>query len=125
MRIWREYLIDIHPNLNPPARGAVTTVDGRELVTLGTLVLTFEIGADSFPVKAHVIEGLAFDVIIGRDFLKEFCSGVDFMNNEVEFVHADNPLTFDFGDLDDDPDVDDSKFVSSVHADYSFTISPR
>ena len=45
--IWREYLIDIHPNLNPPARGAVATVDGRELVTLGTLVLTFEIGADS------------------------------------------------------------------------------
>ena len=50
-RIWREYLIDIHPiaNLNPPARFAVTAVDGRELVTLRTLVLTFEIGADSFP----------------------------------------------------------------------------
>ena len=48
-RIWREYLINIHPNLNPPARGALTTVDGRELV------LTFEIGADSFPVKAHVM----------------------------------------------------------------------
>ena len=124
-RIWREYLIDIHPNLNPPARGAVTTVDGGELVPLGTLVLTFEIGADSFPVKAHVIEGLAFDVIIGRDFLKEFCSGIDFMNNEVEFVHADDPLPCDFSDLDDDPDVDDSEFVSSVHADYSFTISPR
>ena len=26
--IWREYLIDIDPNLSPPARGAVTTVDG-------------------------------------------------------------------------------------------------
>ena len=124
-RSWREYLIDIHPNLNSPARGAVTTVDGRELVTLGTLVLTFEIGADSFPVKAHVIEGLAVDVIIGRDFLKEFCFGIDFMNNVVEFVHADDPLTFDFGDLDDDPDVDDSEFVSSVHADCSFTIPPR
>ena len=124
-RIWREYLIDIHPNLNPPARGAVTTVDGRELVTLGTLVLTFEIGADSFPVKAHVMEGLALDVIIGRDFLKEFCSGIDVMNNVVEFVRADNPLPFDFGDLDNDLDVDDSEFVSSVHVDYSFTISPR
>ena len=123
--IWREYLVDIHPNLNPPARGAVTTVDGCKLVTLGTLVLTFEIGADSFPVKAHVIEGLAFDVIIGRDFLKEFCSGIDFMKNEVQFVHAHNPLPFDFGDFDDDPDVDDSEFVSSVHAEYSFTILPR
>ena len=124
-RIWREYLIDIHPYLNPPARGAVTTVDSRELVTLGTLVLAFEIGANSFPVKAHVIEGLAFDMIIRRDFLKEFCSGIDIMNNVVEFVRADNPLPFDFGDLDNDPDVDDSEFVSSVHADYSFTISPR
>ena len=98
-RIWKEYFFDIHPNLNPPARGVVTTVDGRELVTLGTQVLTFEIGADSFPLKAHVIEGLAFDVIIGRDFLKEFCSGIDFMNDVVEFVHADNPLPFDFVDL--------------------------
>ena len=62
--IWRGYLIYIHPYLNPPARGAVTTVDGRKLVTLGTLVLTFEIGADSFLVKAHVIEVLAFDVTI-------------------------------------------------------------
>ena len=39
-----------------------------------------------------MIEELAFDVIIGRDFLKEFCSGIDFMNNVVEFVHADDPL---------------------------------
>ena len=110
--------------LSQQSQQTVTT-DGRELVTLGTLVLTFEIGADSFPVKARVIEGLAFDVIIGRDFLKEFCSGIEFMNNVVEFVHADDPLQFDFGHHDDDPDVDDSEFVSSVHADYSFTIPPR
>ena len=121
-RIWREYLIDIHPNLNPPA---VTRVDGRELVTLGTLVLTFEIGADFFPVKAHVIEGLAFYVIIGRDFVKEVCSGIDFMNNVVEFVYADDSLPFDFSNLDDGPEVDDSEFVSCGHADCSFTISPR
>ena len=67
-RICRECLINIHPYQISPARGAVTTVGGRELVTLGTLVSTFEICADSFPVKAHVIEGLAFDLIIGRDF---------------------------------------------------------
>ena len=30
-----------------------------------------------------------------------------------------------FSHLDDDPDVDDSEFVSSVHADCSFTIPPR
>ena len=47
------------------------------------------------------------------------------MNIVVEFVHADNPLPFEFGDLDDDPDVNDSEFVSSLHANYSFTISPR
>ena len=37
--IWREYVIDIHPNLNPLARFIVTTVDGCELVTLGALVV--------------------------------------------------------------------------------------
>ena len=44
----RVYLIDILPYLNPPARGAVTTVDDSELVTLRNLVLLFDVGADSF-----------------------------------------------------------------------------
>ena len=47
------------------------------------------------------------------------------MNNVVEFEHADDPLPFDFSHLDDDPYVDDSEFVSSVHADCSFTVPPR
>ena len=47
------------------------------------------------------------------------------MNNVIEFVHADDPLPFDFSHPDDDPDVDDSEFVSSVHADCSLTIPPR
>ena len=31
-------------------------------------MLTFHIGANPFRVKADVIEGLAFDVIIDKDF---------------------------------------------------------
>ena len=126
--IWREYFIDIHPNLNPLSRGTVTTADGCELVelvTLGTLILSFDIDAHSFPVEAHVIEGLAFDVIIGRVFLREFCPRIDFVNYVVEFVHADDPLPFDLSRFSDDPDVDDSEFVSSEHADFSFLIPPR
>ena len=76
-------------------------------------------------MKARVIEGLAFDVFIGRDFLREFCSKIDFVDNIVEFVLADDPLPFDLGRLSDNPDVDGSEFVSSVHADFSFTIPPR
>ena len=77
------------------------------------------------PAKAHVIEGLAFDVIIGRDFLREFCSRIDFIDNVVEFVHADDPLPFDLSCLGDDPDVDGLEFISSVHADFSFMIPPH
>ena len=87
--------------------------------------MSFDIDAESFPVKAHVIEGLAFDVIIGRDFLREFCSRIDFVDNIVEFVHTDVPLPFDLSRLGDDPNVDGSEFVSSVHADFSVTIPPR
>ena len=71
-----------------------------------------------------MIEGLAFDVIIGRDFLREFCSRIDFVD-VVDFVHGDDPLPFDLSRLDDDPNVDDSEFVSSVQADFSFTIPPH
>ena len=47
------------------------------------------------------------------------------MNNLVEFVHADDPLPFDFSHLGDDPDIDDLEFVSCMHGDCSFTIPPR
>ena len=72
-----------------------------------------------------MIESLAFVVIIGQDFFREFCSRIDFVDNMVEFVHADDPLPFELSRLSDDPDVDGSEFVSSVHADFSFTIPPR
>ena len=49
---------------------------------------------------------------IVRDFLQEFCSRIDFMNNVVEFEHANDALPFHLRHLDDDPDVDDSEFVS-------------
>ena len=40
----------------------------------------------------HVIEGLTFDMIIGSDLLREFCSRIDFVDNEAEFAHADSSL---------------------------------
>ena len=43
----------------------------------------------------------------------------------VEFVHADDPLPFDLSCTGDDAKVGDSEFISSVHANFSFTILPH
>ena len=45
------------------------------------------------------------------------------MNNVLEPSNMNNVL--EPSNLGDDPDVDDSEFVSSVHVDCSFTIPPR
>ena len=42
--------------------------------------MKFVIDSHEFPFEARVIENLSYDVILGRDFLKEFCFKVDFEN---------------------------------------------
>jgi len=75
-----------------------------------------------------VIEDLTYDVIIGRDFLQYFRSRIDFENGVLTFSREENSLPFcdvetDF--LSDDVEDDNSDFMCSVHADFSFTIPPE
>ena len=49
-----------------------------------------------------MIESLSYDVILGRDFLKEFCFKVDFENGSVNFPPEPDPLLFKGLHLNDD-----------------------
>jgi len=97
------------------------------LSTLGKTLFKFVIDSQVFPSEAHVIEDLAYDVIIGRDFLQKFSFKIDFENGIVNFSPED-PLPFGSVQLNDS--FDDSAgpgetFITSVHASRTYIIPPQ
>ena len=72
-KVWRKYLCHAYLRLDGPDSESVTTVNGSCLTILGKSPMKFVIDSHEFPFEARVIENLSYDVILGRDFLKEFC----------------------------------------------------
>ena len=56
--------------------------------------------SDLFRFEAYVIKDLTHDVVLGRDFLQEYCLKLDFIETTAEFSHPEDPLPFPdgFGD---------------------------
>ena len=124
-KVWRKYLCHAYPRLDGPDSESVTTVNGSCLTILGKSPMKFVIDSHEFPFEARVIENLSYDVILGRDFLKEFCFKVDFENGSVNFPSEPDPLPFKGEHLNDDSDLTDKAFICSVHASRTFVIPPQ
>ena len=124
-KVWRKYLCHAYPRLDGPDSESVTTVNFSCLTILGKSPMKFVIDSHEFPFEARVIENLSYDVILGRDFLKEFCFKVDFENGSVNFPSEPDPLPFKGLHLNDDSDLTDKAYISSVHASRTFVIPPQ
>ena len=116
-KVWRKYLFNAYPRLDSPDSESVTIVNGSCLTILGK--------SREFPFEARVIENLSYDVILGRDFLEEFCLKVDFENGSVNFPSEPDPLPFKGVHLNDDSGLTDKAFISSVHASRTFVVPPQ
>ena len=119
---------DAYSNLSSSNVGVVTSVDGFPLKILGKALMKFDIQSEVFPCEAHVIEGLTYDVILGRDFLQKYSSKIDFDKAVIEFSLKENPFPFcglESLNFDEDHLPDDTSFVCTVHADFSFVIPPE
>ena len=122
-QVWDKYLSHQNCCLDSSSNSSVTAVTGSPLSVLGKVWINFVIKSDVFPFEAYVITDLTHDVVLGRDFLQNYCSRIDFMENIIEFSsHPEDPLPFadSFGDDLDAEDFDNC--ILSVHADNSFTI---
>ena len=117
--VWNKYLCHVYPSLSNASSENI----------LGKTFMQFVFGAEVFHFEAHVIEDLAYDVIIGKGFLQKFRSRIDFGHGVLTFVLERGPdLPFCDAKTDcinDDVGNDDSVFICSVHADFSFTIPPE
>lgn len=124
--VWNKYLKNSCSNLSSSNSEVVTTANGFPLKILGKTLVKFVIHSEVFPCEAHVIEGLTYDIILGRDFLQTFSSKIDFDQAKIEFSQQENPLPFhDMKDHGDDYSAMDTSFVCSVHADFSFIVPPE
>ena len=121
---WK-YLRHAYPRLDGPDSESVTTINGSCLTVLGKSPMKFVIDSHEFPFEACVIENLSYHVILGRDFLTQFCFKVDFENGLVNFPSEPDPLPFKGVHLNDDSDLTDKAFISSVHASRTFVIPPQ
>lgn len=125
--VWNEYLHSVCPNLVHPDLENVTSVNGEPLSVLGKAMIKFTIESEVFPFQSHVISGLTYDVILGRDFLSRYSSKIDFEKGIIRLISSVDPLPFcneDVVSFADDVVTDDS-FLCSVHADFSFIIPPH
>ena len=90
--------------------------------------MKFDVQSEVFPCEAHVIEGLTYYVILGRDFLQKYSSKIDFVKAVIEFSSEANPPPFcglESHNFDDDDLPDDTSFACRVHANFSFVIPPE
>ena len=132
--VWNKYLRHAYPSLSNADSERVTSVNGRSLNILGKTLMQFVIGAEVFYFEAHVIQDLAYDVIIGRDFLQKFRSRIDFRDAVLTLspdgTNSEEPR-LPFCDVETDCFDDDiissgeSNFICSIHADFSFIIPPE
>ncbi|KAL9979865.1 hypothetical protein ACROYT_G017589 [Oculina patagonica] len=126
VNVWNKYLKNTHSNLSSSNSEIVTTVNGCPLKLLGKALVKFVIHSEVFIFEAHVIEGLNYDIILGRDFLQKFSSKIDFDKAKIEFSQQEDPLPFhDIKEDVDDCSTMDTSFVCSVHADFSFIVPPE
>lgn len=104
---------------------SVTTVNGCHLTTIGKSSMEFVIDSRVFPFEARLIEDLLSDVILGRDFRKQFCFKVDFEIGILNFPSRPDPLPFKDVLFDDDKDLSDKALISSFPASHTFGIPPQ
>ena len=115
--VWKKYLRYAYPSLDNSDLGDVTSVDGAVLNSLGKATMQFVIQSQVFPFEVHVIGNLTYDVIIGRNFLQQYGSKIDFEIGIIELFSEDTPLVAS--------DLEACTRVFSVHADFSFVIPPQ
>ena len=57
--------------MNDGPFSSVQTVSGEEVPLLGKITVPLHLNGRQFPCEIHVVQNLAYDAILGRDFLQE------------------------------------------------------
>ena len=67
----------------------INTVSGHSLNILGRVSLPCKIQDNLYDLVAYVVEGIQFDIILGRDFLSQYKTRIDFNRNTIIFEETE------------------------------------
>lgn len=105
----------------PTTISSIKSVSGETIPVQGQIEVPFRIGNNLYLFKALVIERMAYDVILGRDFLAHYNAKIDLEHHVLTLDQAQFPFDVSrFADPDDSTDTN----ICFVHAKSSFVIPP-
>ena len=93
---------------------SIKTVNGKIVPVQGLALIPFQIGESIYPFYAYIVKNLAYDVILGADFLTYNNSTISFDSNTIELP----PPT------DTPPPCPTYAFSCSVHASLTCILPP-
>ena len=120
--IWRQLPTTTKHPPTPTHITTISAVNGQSIPVLGQVELPFSIHGKTYAFKAFIIETIAYDVILGRDFLEHYKAKIDLQNHVLELL-GDTPTR----ELLPSVDLDDHREpnICFVHAKTSFVIPPN
>ena len=100
----------------------ISAVNGQRIPVLGQVELPFSIHGKTYVFKAFIIEIIAYDVVLGRDFLEHYKAKIDLQDHVLELL-GDTPTQKPLPSA----AVDDHREpnICFVHAQASFVIPPN
>ena len=120
--VWRQLpALSKHPPIKTTIR-SIKSVTGETIPVLGRVEVPFHINLRSYPFNALIIDAMAYDAILGRDFLEFYKAKIDLEHHtlalETEPSFFENFVT-------DKPVEGSTPFSCAVHAESSFIIPPQ
>ena len=73
------------PNMRKSSLSSVQTVSGEKVSVLGKITIPLELQGREFPCEFHVMQHLAYDAILGRDFLQKNGALIDLVDSTLSF----------------------------------------
>ena len=74
---------DVSLNMSDGPFSSVKTVSGEEVPLLGKITVPLHLNGRQYPCEFHVMQNLAYDAILGRDFLQENRALIDLDNSTI------------------------------------------
>ena len=80
----------------PSTYPRVDTVSGEKLPTIGQIEVTLSFSGRKFPCQFHVVENMAINAVLGRDFLSTNGAIINFADGTLNLTNSHSvelPLT--------------------------------
>ena len=74
---------DVSLNMSDGPFSSVQTVSGEEVPLLGKITVPLHLNGRRYPCEFHVMQNLAYDAILGGDFLQEYRALIDLDNSTI------------------------------------------